>query len=368
LHIAFFTMGMSKGGTERVISNLCNDYLIGKYKLSIVTYMEWHCDYSLDRNINTYSLDFTPNNSFTQKINELNKAENKYIELMKAIQPDVVISFLPRPCIIACLAKNKLEIPVIGSYRGNPEYEIKNELLRLFVKKIFNKADGFVFQTEDAKKFFCKKLQKKSRIIMNPLNDNFVRETYRGKRSKRVVAVGRFTEEKNYQLLIRAFSKVINNYRDYKLVIYGRYDGRLHLKELVKELDLSDYVVFAGQTNDVAGSIYDASLFVLSSMSEGVPNALMEAMALGIPVVSTDCPCGGPATLIQNKENGLLVKNNDVDELANAIDYMLSHPIDAANMAKKATEIGIKYGGKSIYKEWEKYIVNICESKRMEGQ
>lgn len=367
MHIVFFTINMEKDGAERVISNLCNQHLIKKYKVSIVTYLPLVCRYELDKKINVYSLMVLQNKSPVWKFLEMKYVNKRYMSLMHDINPDVVVAFLPRPCMVACAMRKKLGVPVIGSIRSNPEVNFKNPIYRMIAKSTFDQADGFVFQTKQARDFFHKKLQKKSKIIMNPVNAEAVRVQYSGIRSKRIVSVGRFTEEKNYPLLLQAFAGLAPVYSEYVLWIYGKYDEKLSIRELADHLKIADRVVFAGQTDHLYDEIYDAGLFVLSSKSEGMPNALMEAMALGIPVIATDCPCGGPRSLIQNGVNGILVPNEDKKALTQAMEYMLSDSRRAARMAAKAQNIGVRYGGQQIYEAWENYIMKVVQKKLHDG-
>lgn len=359
MHVAIFTMSMTKGGTERVISNLCNEYLIKKYEVSIVTYLKYSSEYQLDERIQTFSLDAGRSESRLGKILEIITAGEKYAKLMQGIKADIILAFLPRPCLLACIMYKKTGIPLIGSYRSNPEYDMSNPMTSFLVRMLYNRADGFVFQTSQARDFFYKKLRRKSKIIMNPVNKKSVREPYKGERSKRIVSVGRITEEKNYPLLIRAFASLDKAFEEYTLWIYGKHDDSLRIKELAESLGVADRVVFAGQTEDIYNAIYDASLFVLSSKSEGVPNALMEAMAMGLPVIATDCPCGGPKVLIQNGINGMLVPNEDEEALVNTMNEMLADGGRALQMGESAKEIGVRYSGEKIYREWEDYILSV---------
>lgn len=365
MHLVLFTMDMAKGGTERVISNLCNEYLVNRYQVSIVSYLKWNCEYSLDRKVRTYSLEACQSNHILDKCKVLLSLSKKYCRLILEIKADIILAFLPRPCLLACIMRKKAGIPVIGCYRSNPEYDLRNPVYRVGVKRVYDRADGFVFQTSQAKEFFQRKLRKKSTVIMNPVNARMVREQYHGKRSKRIVCVGRTAKEKNYPLLLEAFSKVDRKYQEYTLWIYGKYDEQLGLKELSEVLSVADRVFFAGQKDDIYNEIYDASLFVLPSRTEGVPNALMEAMAMGLPVIATDCPCGGPRELIQNGWNGMLVPNEDELSLLKAIEEMLADQERALQMGVNAQKTIARYSGEIIYKKWEDYILHVWSFNKL---
>lgn len=359
MHIVIFTMNMKKGGTERVISGLCNTCLIHRYQVSVVSYLEWECEYALDERIHTYSLGYRQENSLPEKLVHTAFAARACARLMDSIQADLVLAFLPRPCLAACLMRRKNGIPVIGSYRSNPWYDMKGIFYPSLVRMIYDRADGFVFQTKQAAGFFHQKLRKKSVIIPNAVHGADRYLPYEGKRSRRIVSVGRFTDEKNYPLLLRAFAGLDKQYDDYTLWLYGRYDSRPGIRELAVELGISKRVIFAGQKEDLYHEICDACLFVLASRSEGMPNALMEAMAMGLPVIATDCPCGGPRMLIQNGVNGILVPNEDENALIQAMHDMLRHPERAARLARHASDIRTTYNEAAIYRQWDNYLKKV---------
>ena len=204
------------------------------------------------------------------------------------------------------------------------------------MKILYPLADGFVFQTKEAQEYFDKKIQKKSVIIPNPINEEFICEPYNGEREKKIVTVGRLEEQKNHKMLIKAFSKLPEGLSEYKLIIYGEGSLRPELEKQIKELNLLGRVFLPGQVDDVKNRIYKAGLFVLSSNYEGMPNALMEAMALGVPCASTDCPCGGPRFLIKNEYNGLLYNVNNELELKLAINKIIGDEELSKKISKNA--------------------------------
>ena len=225
-----------------------------------------------------------------------------------------------------------------------------------------SKANGWVFQTEEAKDWYGKAIGKaKVQIIPNAINPDFIKEPYRNDRKKTIVTAGRLTEQKNHVLLLKAFAKICQKFPDYQLVIYGG-GGNLKNKivETVKQLNIEDRVIMPGYTTNIGDKIKDASLFVLSSDFEGMPNALMEAMALGLPCVSTDCKGGGARFLIDNEKNGLLTPIGDVAALAKAIDRMLSDRKFAEQCGEEAHKICEQLAPEKIYREWESLIIAIA--------
>ena len=170
--------------------------------------------------------------------------------------------------------------------------------------------------------------------------------------------------QKNQALLIKAFSKVVKDYPFYKLQILG--DGPLltELEQIAKDCGIYQNVDFLGYVEDVSPFIKDASLFVLSSDFEGMPNALMESMALGLPCISTDCSGGGARFLIENNINGVIVPQKDVDILASAMLHVLKDKTFASRIGLEANKICNKLNPNRIYSKWEKYIETIIRKRQ----
>jgi len=360
MNIMFSTGCLKKGGAERVISNLAN-YFINDNKVSIVTTIKGEQYYELDKNINVYSLDQGSNiENFliknVKRIRNLKKIINK-------VKPDIIVSFLPEPSYRLLFLKifNK-NLKVIVSVRNDPKIEYKNIISKLVMKLLYSKADGFVFQTEEAKNYFSKKIKNKSTIIPNPVNKNFICEPFFGKREKTIVTVGRLEKQKNHELLINAFSKIANKYRDYKLIIYGDGSLRTNLEEQIQRLKLENRVILAGQVDEIHKVIYKSGLFVLSSDYEGMPNCLLEAMALGIPCISTDCPCGGPKEIIDNGINGILVPTNDVSKMSKAIEKIILDDDKKISYSKESNKkISLNFNPEVINKKWKDYIKRVVD-------
>lgn len=216
--------------------------------------------------------------------------------------------------------------------------------------------DGLVFQSEGARDFFDGSVKKKSVVIHNSVNVLQEKYPVPSVREKRIVNVGRLHPQKNQKLLVDAFAKISKSFPDYKLEIYG--DGELHdkLQKQIIDLGLKDRIVIYPSRKDLWDCIYKASLFVLSSDYEGMPNALMEAMALGLPCISTDCRPGGAKTLINEGENGYIVPLGDVDALAKKMEYMLSYKEDVERMAQNARHLQDTHSDKAIFDMWNKFL------------
>ena len=361
--IMFYLAGLdNNGGAERVISNLSN-YLSKNNKVTIITTGFSKTRYKLNDEITCQSLD---NNVDKTKQNRILKNFNrvkKLNRLVKENNPDIIVTLLPNEIFrILFLKKFCIKNPVIISLRDDPATEYKTRFRKKLMYHLVKYANGIVFQTKEASDFFDINIKEKSTIIPNPINEKFIGKPFEGTRKKEIVSVGRLEPQKNHELLIDSFSNIVKKHNDYKLHIYGEGKLRNKLENKIKDMKLEDKVILKGNSSNIKEEIFESSLFVLSSNHEGMPNALMEAMSLGLPVISTDCPCGGPNFLIENKVNGILVRVNNQDEMEEAMDNLISNPGYANKLGKEANKICSRLEPNMIYQKWENYIDEIIKN------
>ncbi len=365
MRIMFCLGSMTKGGAERVVANLANDF-IANDDVSIVVTSPDSSSYELNDGIIYKSLD-NINDKKTNIIFRTIRRIKRLKKTIKEINPDIIIALIAEPTLRVMLATYFHHIPTIISVRNDPKSEFGTVFKRILMRILYRKADGFIFQTEDAKQFFPKRFQKRSIIIPNPICEQFIIKPYKGKRNNHIVTVGRLVEQKNHALLIRAYNELLNENNDYDLYIYGDGDLKSNIKndliELVNNLGIGERVHFEGNVDNVKEAIYDAKMFVLSSDYEGMPNALMEAMALGVPCISTDCPCGGPKFLMKDKNNGLLIPVNNQVAMTNAMLKLINDEKYAKMIGDNANKIGKELNSKTINNKWYEYIKKVLEGK-----
>lgn len=352
-----FNLGtLRKGGAERVVTNLSNYLSKDNNEISIVTSVAKEKSYyKINDEVKIYGLDEKNKNEnfLTKNINRIMRLN----DIIKNINPDVIVSFLPEPSYrVLFLKLLNRKLKVIVSVRNDPKIEYKNKINRLVMKILYPLADGFVFQTQEAKEYFNKKIQDKSVIIPNPLNEEFIHAIINKNKNKVIINVGRLEEQKNQEMLIKAFSEVCKKHPEYKLVIYGEGSLREKLTNLISKLDLQNKVFLPGNVDDVIEKLNEAEIFVLSSHYEGMPNALMEAMAMGVACISTDCPCGGPKFLIRQNENGILIKNDDYMELSEKIEYLVENENVRDKISSNATKIREDLNPIKINLSWKQFI------------
>jgi len=354
--IALFISSLQKGGSERVMVNLAEYFHEKKYDVILVTQYKMETEYSISPEIRrVYS---EPDESLLQggRIRNFCVRFGALRDIWNAYKPDLILSFLGKNNLMAVATAAFLPSKVVVSVRGEPTMEYEGRLMQMIAKFVFRFADGVVLQTERARAFFPKSVRKKSVILPNPLNPQFLNRKISTEREDLIAAAGRLDENKNHAMLIHAFAKIADEYPTAKLVIYGEGVLRTALEELVAEKGLSDRISLPGSVNDVAEHICKARIFTLTSNTEGMPNSIIEAMALGIPVIATDCPCGGPAALIENEVNGLLVPVGDAFALADAFRRIFEDRDFELKLRENACKITEKLAPDKVDKEWEEYL------------
>ena len=365
--IAFHLNSLQQGGAERVVSNLANRFAKEGYEVVIAT--EWYGtdEFALDQKVRRVHVGLTKEDENRSRISKMLRRIWYLRRFMKKEKPDVVVAFTRGVLYRALAAGIGTGIPVVISVRTDPvgHYDKKADKLR--IPLLFPHAAGCVFQTEGAKAFFAPYLQENSRIILNPLNPKYVGVPEPAVRTKNVVQSGRLVDFKNQPMLIRAFLKVHEKHPDYTLKIYGpdSKDGTKEILEsIIHENHAEDFVKLMGGSNTLEKDLADAALYAFSSDWEGLPNALMEAMALGLPVVSTDCPCGGPKTLIEDGVNGLLVPIMDEKAMTDGILRLIEDRELAEWLGREARKISERANEDAVFEQWQTYLQECCKKNR----
>jgi glycosyltransferase involved in cell wall biosynthesis len=243
-------------------------------------------------------------------------------------------------------------VSVIVSERAFPGAATRSRLSTLLERVAYRRAHRIVYQTPMAQEHCPPELRGKSVVVPNIIEPPTTAPAA-SPLERRVVSVGRLVPQKNYPLLIRAFAQFRSVHADWVLEIYGKGVLETSLRELAVELGVADAVRFPGYVADVTARIRDAGMFVLSSDYEGISNALAEAMALGLPVVSTDCPVGGAALLIDDHKSGLLVPVRDVRALGSAMQAIADDPALADRIARGARAAVQRFSPERLAQVWE---------------
>ena len=272
------------------------------------------------------------------------------VNLYKKNKFDYIITFHTNPYLVALLGKVCCGYKLVHSERDNP-YN-RDTVLSKFKMSLYQFANKVVFQTEGAKNYFGSWTNKRSVIIPNPIEIPTESWSYENS-NKTIVCVGRLNiRYKCQDLLLCAFTKVLEQIKDYNLLFYGDGNDYERLVTMAKEKHIESNVIFTGKIDNVEKHLISDGIFVLASDSEGIPNALMEAMALGMPVISTDCEPGGARVLIDSNKNGIIIPRRDPDAMAEALLFLINNPEQQIQIGKAARESMRRFSPNIIGSQW----------------
>jgi glycosyltransferase involved in cell wall biosynthesis len=250
--------------------------------------------------------------------------------------------------VIASIALKK---KIIVSERNDPHI-FDNQKIKSFLRNyLYQKADFLVCQTNDAKQYFDQKIKVKTVVIMNPIKDELP-EWKKDNFEKRIITFCRIEKQKNIPMLINAFAEVLEQHPDYKLHIYGMGSLKSEIDRLIKEKHIENSVYIKPFDLNIHKMAAKCNMFVLSSDYEGLSNSMLEAMAMGMPVICTDCPIGGARMVIENEKNGILVPVGDSHKMANAIMKIISEPGLACKLGENAAKIKEILSKEKIIDQW----------------
>lgn len=353
--VAFVIPRMGGGGAERVVSLLANELCEQGYDITLIPVVGGESFYKLAPAVCYRPLGATLNktNRWTRAVSELVALPRAFRQLRKLIlreKYEVVVSFLFEADLLVSAARLfGGRFRHICTVRNDPTKMKGAEAL--FSPLIYRKADGFVCQSRMIYEYYQNIPAAKKCVIPNPISPMDPALTQNVVRTKRVVGVGRLTGQKNFALLIESFAKAAPEFPEYSLTIYGEGPLRTALQQQIDAAGLTDRIRLPGAVQDVFAKIADAGLFVMSSDYEGFPNALAEAMALGLPVISTDFPTGVARELI-GPDNGRIVPVGDAGAMAAAIRELLSDDELRAKMARSNPGAVKRYSVQQIARQW----------------
>lgn len=377
--IAFVINSLGIGGAEHVVKNLSEYFHKEGKEVLLVTSRTAPKEYEINFPVKRILLEDKIDSDFKSKGKNPPTAYIRMLERISTLRkiwlsekPDIIVSFIGKMNIYTMLSTGGLrnKIKVFLSVRSDPKQEYPGLLLP-FAGQYFKGAAGVIFQTKDAAKAFPDAIRKKSAILQNALDESFTGPAYEGPRDNRIVMVGRLDANKNHKMVMNAFAKgVRENLFDLPLPVLEFYGDSLagdntvgELKALARDLKIDNSVIFMGRQDNIRKCIESASLFILASNYEGMPNALLEAMATGLPAISTDCPCGGPATVIKNGENGILIPVGDGDALLESMIKLWNNKTLRDKLGKEASKIKDELTYDNVCRKWSAYLLEDSEDE-----
>lgn len=367
MKIAFLYGNMQRGGAQRVISCLAAHCAQMGDEVTVLTLDGGGSDYALDPRVRMMGLDVAGDSA-----NKLESArrflatERKLRAWMKAEKPDAVLAFSSKLAMQLLLAGGHGGPALICSERANPAFRAESAATRM-ERRLLKKADGFIFQTQRVSLLFPPEMRERGTVIHNGLFSPDIPEEpvpFARRRKKEICAVGRLeNEQKAYDVMLDAFALFREKHPEHVLHIYGSGGSEAAIRAQAAALGLTDSVVLHGNLPHVIHEIKDMGMFVMTSRFEGMPNALIEAMACGLPCVCTDCDFG-PAELIRDGESGLLAPVDDVAAIAAAMGRVADDAVLAERLSRGALEIRRTHAREIICGQYRDYILSVVEKRK----
>ena len=374
MDISFITSSMTEGGAQRVISVLAKHFSEKGYCVRILlTEKSEPTAYSMNDSVDlvyleqwaalNFKLSFkdrlfnkleqmTARDQTTIRQKQYFRRKSKILaKYLKQNPTDVLYSFLVEPNIIVGLGSHKIDDRIIMAERNYPKKPMLTDGFIQLRNRCYSRADVCVFQTVEQKEMFPQEIQDKAVIIPNPVKQNLP-QPHQGDRRKIIVNYCGLRDQKNLPLLIHAFSCVSAKHSDYSLEIYGEGSLRDSLNEMIRQLGIENKAHILSFDPNIHKKIRDCAMFVMTSDYEGMPNSLIEAMAIGLPVISTDCLGGGARAVINDGANGLLVPCGDAQAVADAMLDLIEHTDRAEMLSKNAVKIRETLAVDKIAEQW----------------
>jgi glycosyltransferase involved in cell wall biosynthesis len=355
---------MHSGGAERVAATLANAWVARGDEVTLVPTFSGRgsCFYNLSDKVNVVFLADLVRN---KKKSLFNRIQRLFAlrTIFSQQRPDVVISFLHGVNVATLVSSIGLSIPVIVCERTDPFVDPRSLFWKLAVRFSYPFADRLIVQTEAVRKKTLLAFPRLTqvRVVSNPLPENVQRieRQLRVGQRRRLIAMGRLSEEKQFSLLISVFLAMASRWREWDLVIYGEGPLQRELEQQIVNTGLSGRVLLAGSTTTPWKELVQSDVFVMTSRFEGFPNALLEAMGLGLPCVVFDCP-SGPREMTLDGQDAILVPPNDLTVLEQALETMM---LDAGlrlalgNRARRS--VLMRYSLARILERWDEIFAEI---------
>lgn len=361
MKIGFLIKDLSSGGAERATVSLANYFALHSQDVEIITFKGSDSFYPLEELVTVHTADLgeLEQAASLKRFFGLVKRFFTIRKIVKAQKLDVLIGMSFAMTWYTVLATAFTKTKSVGTERSNP-YRYKATKLNTFLRKLFyNFTDGYVFQTKKAAEFFGGRKKDRDIVIPNAIFNETVYSLSPPKERKKIIcAVGRLIPLKRFDLLIDTFAKISDEIPDYMLFIFGEGEEKTRLENQIKSIGLENRIILAGADPQAVKFINYASVFVLSSDFEGMPNALLEALAMGVPCVSTRCEMG-PDELIENNVSGILTDVGNGDQLGEAILRIIKNPDLSQTFSENGRELIKTHSIENISRIWLDYLNRI---------
>jgi GalNAc-alpha-(1->4)-GalNAc-alpha-(1->3)-diNAcBac-PP-undecaprenol alpha-1,4-N-acetyl-D-galactosaminyltransferase len=359
--LLFFISSLSCGGAERVCVTLCNHWAEAGWEVTLATFDDGSEPpfFPLSPRVRhvTLGLQRRSTRLVHSVVNNLRRIP-RLRRFVAEERPERIMSFIEGTNVLALIAAAGTGIPVVVGERTDPAQHAIPRPWRILRRATYPWASTIVLQTRAAAAHFPASWASRIAVIPNPVPRIAPRAPTRGTRDggvHRIVGLGRLEKVKGFDLLIRAFTAVATTRPEWELTIFGDGPERDALTAEIARSGLGGRISLPGYASDALAALQRADLFVLSSRYEGFPNALCEAMACGVPVISFNCP-SGPAEIVRDGVDGRLIPAEDVDALAAAMAELTGNAEWRGAFAAQATAVSSRFSVERIAALWERVL------------
>lgn len=370
---ALFISSLTRGGAERVMVNLAGYLKKAGWELLLVTQYQQKEEYPVPAGVRRVLSDLTPEETaagLLARPRNLSRRLRKLERIWASFDPDLIVAFNGKNNIMAVESARKGRYPVVVFGVSEPHLEYPTFPMWHSMIRAFTRADGVILTTHRCIDEFPVKIRAHAVALPTPLSESFLTGPAPWPRERRIVSVGRLDSNKNQTMMMEAFGRAAREIPGWTLELYGDGEDREILARRAEEINRelmswkgaedihpAGEIRLCGRTEDVPAAIRSASVFLLTSDIEGMPNSLLEAMSLGLACISTDCPCGGPAEVIRDGENGLLVPVRDTEALTAALEKLMRSPDLCRRLGQSAEQIRTTHAPEAAMQAWERYLL-----------
>lgn len=353
---------LTTGGAEKNLVFLANQWAGDGYNVALCTFtaQNQNSNFTLHPQVRLLPLGKgTRRVGGIQKVLLLPRLIRALRSTIRDERPDIVVSFMDQANLLTLLSSTGLEVPVIVAERVYPEFSslMTNSitplrpLVRIFREVVYQRASQIVVQTERAQHYFSRGLRSRISVISNPLSADSYLPVQHQNKSRQIIAVGRLTSQKRFDLLIDAFAELSPRYPEWSVQLFGAGELQQQLEAQARARNVSDKIIFRGVSAAIPEELSRSSVFVMTSDYEGFPGALCEAMATGLACLASDC-LTGPGELIEDGANGLLFPTGDLEILTQKLDSLLSDPGLRVRLGEAATRVRDTLNPAQILGQW----------------
>lgn len=361
MRITCIIHSLAGGGAERLMAGLASR-LADRHEVTLLTLDDATSDrYAIDRRVTRIALGVMAHSrNLWAAIRNNRRRVTRLRQAVGATRPDVVLSFCDKNNVLALVACGPLAVPVVVSEHTDPRHQIIGRIWSLLRRRYYRHAAASIALTDATANYIARWTGRKPAVIPPAVDPVAQPEQRSPGDGFRWLAVGRLSREKAFERAIDAFARLAAEFPDWSISIAGEGPEREHLQRRIDHRGLADRVHLLGWVDDMAALRATCDAFVLTSHYEGFPVSLLEAMAAGLACVAVDCE-SGPGEVLRNRENGLLVPQDDPEALRLAMQQVMRDAELRSRVGSEAVKVAADYGWPAFVEAHERVLREASE-------